>query len=93
MAVSNTTSDQSIGPKMVDGLKRVFAIRESGVLLALVLIFVVMCLVSPAFWTPFNLTIILKQISVVAIVAMGQTLVSRERLTCLRRRSRGWWRW
>ncbi|HZQ05843.1 MAG TPA: hypothetical protein VFD70_04635, partial [Anaerolineae bacterium] len=64
MAVTEGTVKESQGPRIIDGLKRVFAIRESGVLLALLILFTVMCLISPAFRTPFNLTTILKQISV-----------------------------
>lgn len=52
-----------------------FAFRESGVLIALVTFSVVMTIVSPPFRTQYNVTSILKQISVTAIVAMGQTLV------------------
>ena len=51
------------------------AYRESGVFLALVIFFVAMFTVSPIFRSPFNLTTILRQISVTSIVAMGQTLV------------------
>ena len=56
-------------------LKGLMAFRESGILLALVVLVVVLSLYSEAFRSPLNLMTILKQISVVAIVAMGQTLV------------------
>ena len=56
-------------------LKRVFAFRESGIVLALVVLVVALSIISPAFRNPYNLITIVKQISVVAIVAMGQTLV------------------
>src|SRR5215475_5310807 len=49
--------------------------RESGVVLSFVLIFGVMVIVSPTFRQPYNLTIILEQMSTVAVMAMGQTLV------------------
>lgn len=75
MAITERTARETYGSRVVDVLKRAFAVRESGVLLALILLFAVMCLISPPFRSPFNLTTILKQISVVAIVAMGQTLV------------------
>ena len=52
-----------------------FAFRESGILLALIVLVVVLSIVSSAFRNPNNLMTIVKQISVVAIVAMGQTLV------------------
>lgn len=75
MAATDGTAESSQRPGIIAVLKRVFAIRESGVLLALILLFVVIWVVSPPFRSPFNLTTILKQISVTAIVAMGQTLV------------------
>ena len=56
-------------------LRGAFAFRESGVLLALVTFSVVIAIISPPFRTQYNITSILKQISVTAIVAMGQTLV------------------
>jgi len=49
--------------------------RESGVFLSFVVIFGVMMIVSPTFRQPYNLTIILEQMSTVAVMAMGQTLV------------------
>ena len=73
--VETTRARASLGAKIATGLKQVFAVRESGVLLALVVFFTLLWIISPVFRTPFNLTIILKQMSVVSIVAMGQTLV------------------
>jgi ribose transport system permease protein len=49
--------------------------RESGVILSFIVIFGVMVIVSPTFRQPYNLTIILEQMSTVAVMAMGQTLV------------------
>lgn len=49
--------------------------RESGVALALIVFGALMFLGAPAFRTEYNATIILKQMTVVAILAMGQTLV------------------
>ena len=56
-------------------IRELMAHRESGVFLALVIFFVLMYTVSPIFRSPFNLTTILRQISVTSILAMGQTLV------------------
>ena len=56
-------------------IRELLSYRESGVFLALVIFFVVMYTVSPIFRSPFNLTTILRQISVTSIMAMGQTLV------------------
>jgi len=49
--------------------------RESGILIAFVLVFTVMSIISPSFRTPFNLTVLAKQMAVVTIMANGQTLV------------------
>lgn len=56
-------------------LRNAFGFRESGILLALIVLVVALSLISPTFRNPLNLMTILKQISVTAIVAMGQTLV------------------
>ncbi len=48
---------------------------ESGVFLAMAVFFIVMAIISPAFRTPYNISVILKQISVASILGMGQTLV------------------
>jgi ribose transport system permease protein len=56
-------------------LKGTLGFRESGILLALIVLVAALSIVSPAFRSPLNLMTILKQISVTAIVAMGQTLV------------------
>lgn len=73
--LETTTVRPSIGTRIAAVYRQVFAFRESGVLLALVVFFILMWTISPIFRTPYNLTTILKQISVTSIVAMGQTLV------------------
>ncbi len=55
--------------------KELTAHRESGVLLALIVFFTLMYVISPVFRKPYNLMSILRQISVTGIIAMGQTLV------------------
>lgn len=55
-----------------DGIKNT---SESGMFLALFVFFITMAIISPAFRTPYNITVILKQISVASILGMGQTLV------------------
>ncbi len=66
---------QSIRQRFVSGLKTIFRANESGVFVALLIFFLIMVVVSPSFRTPYNLTVILKQISVASILGMGQTLV------------------
>jgi ribose transport system permease protein len=63
---------ESIG---IAALRKVAHTRESGVLLALVIFSAVMLVSTRQFATEYNIGIILKQMSVVAVLAFGQTLV------------------
>lgn len=56
-------------------LRRFFEIKESGILLALIGMCVLIGLVTPNFMTPYNLAIVMRQVSFIGIVAAGQTLV------------------
>ena len=56
-------------------VREVLNYRESGIFIALVVIFTVMCIISPSFRTKFNLTVVTEQMATVAIMATGQTLV------------------
>lgn len=56
-------------------IRRLLRSRESGVFFALVLFAAVMLASAPQFSTQYNASIILKQMSVVAVIALGQTLV------------------
>lgn len=49
--------------------------RESGILLALVAMCVLISLITPNFLTSYNLAIVIRQVSFIGIVAAGQTLV------------------
>jgi ribose transport system permease protein len=49
--------------------------RESGILLALFLLCFGLSIARPSFLSQYNLGIVLRQVSYVAIVALGQTLV------------------
>jgi ribose transport system permease protein len=71
----NNTTDQQIGSVLKRGVKSFFRASESGVFLAMSVFFIVMVIISPAFRTPYNITVILKQIAVASILGMGQTLV------------------
>lgn len=61
--------------RLADSIRRFVHARESGVFLALVIFGVVMFAISPQFSSEYNIGIILKQMSVVAVLAFGQTLV------------------
>ncbi len=67
--------EASAANKIASRLRQAFAIRESGVFLALVVFFVAAAILAPPFRTPFNLTIILRQITVATVVGTGQTLI------------------
>jgi ribose transport system permease protein len=63
------------GTTAVAAIRKLIHTRESGVFLALVIFTIVMLLSSRQFATEYNIGIILKQMSVVAVLAFGQTLV------------------
>ena len=60
----------AIGP-----LRRLFAFRESGILLGLVVLSVLLALSTDTFLNRFNLATVARQASFVGIVAFGQTIV------------------
>lgn len=54
---------------------RIFRFRELGLLVALIVLGTIISLASPYFLVPQNLFNILRQVSVIAILAIGETLV------------------
>jgi ribose transport system permease protein len=56
-------------------IRQLLGLRESGIFIALVLIFSITALISPEFRTGFNLTILAEQTATIAIMGTGQTLV------------------
>ena len=66
-------------PTEVSGIKNfitlIFRMRETGVLIALVLLFTVFSLSSAFFFNLGNLLNVLRQISLLGIIAMGMTMV------------------
>jgi ribose transport system permease protein len=56
-------------------LARITGIKESGIILAIILMGVVITIANPNFLTPYNFQIVARQVSFIAIVAAGQTLV------------------
>ena len=54
---------------------RIFRFRELGLLVALIVLGIIISLASPYFLVPQNLFNILRQVSVIAILAIGETLV------------------
>jgi ribose transport system permease protein len=62
----------SVLPKKIG---RALRFKESGILLALIVVSTALSLATPKFLTSYNIGIVIRQVSFVAIVAMGQTLV------------------
>ena len=52
-----------------------FALRESGILLGLIGLCLILAIFRPAFANDYNIFIVIRQTSFVGIVALGQTLV------------------
>ncbi len=70
MAQSSGTSNQAM-----DFLKRLFRARETGIAVVVILMIVFLSLSTDTFFTPGNLAVVARQISLSAIIAMGMTLV------------------
>lgn len=52
-----------------------FGFSESGILLALLVLLIFMSIATRTFLSPYNLAVVLRQVSFIGIVAIGQTLV------------------
>ncbi|KAA5605337.1 ABC transporter permease [Roseospira marina] len=73
-----TTQTRTVDSTVRSGkprLQRLFGFKESGILLALIGMCVLISLITPNFLTPYNLAIVMRQVSFIGIVAAGQTLV------------------
>lgn len=73
MSVGMTASSE--GETLFDASKRIFTTREAGVLAALICIFVLFAITSPVFATQTNLVNLLRQISLLGVMAIGATYV------------------
>ncbi len=63
-------------PSRVPGLITRFSVfRASGIFVALMVISTLLSIAAPKFLTSYNIGIVIRQISFVAIIAMGQTIV------------------
>ncbi len=56
-------------------IKRVLQIREIGVLLALIALLIAMRFLSPYFWKPTNIFNVMRGMSTIGIMAIGQTMI------------------
>lgn len=55
--------------------QRILKIKELGILITLVLLFIVLTILSDVFCTPTNLVNILRQVSIMGVQALGMTMV------------------
>ncbi|HEY8391786.1 MAG TPA: ABC transporter permease [Capillibacterium sp.] len=62
-------------PKLADQIWKKLKFRESGIILALLIMCFGLSLATPSFLTAFNLGMVIRQVSFTAIIALGQTLV------------------
>lgn len=69
------TQERQAGGFQASRIGKLLRTPESGIFLVLVIICILMALVRPNFADSYNLSILVRQFSFVAIVALGQTLV------------------
>ncbi|QPM67403.1 ABC transporter permease [Atribacter laminatus] len=67
-----TIKKESVSRKV---LVEMFRIREIGVLMALILLLILFSLTSPVFFSVNNLLNVVRQVSLLGIIAMGMTMV------------------
>lgn len=64
---------QNTGP--MEMVRRIFAVRESGIFLGLVVLSLFLIAATDTFWNAYNLRVVARQAAFVSVVAFGQTLV------------------
>jgi ribose transport system permease protein len=76
MSESNVAANgASGGSGFMNSIKRVLQIREIGVLLALIALLIAMRFLSPYFWKPTNIFNVMRGMSTIGIMAIGQTMI------------------
>lgn len=70
-----TVQKQSFPRFLMDGTKRLFRARETGIALVVIAMIVFLSLATDTFFTASNLAVVSRQIALSAIIAMGMTLV------------------
>jgi len=80
MSESNVAATDASGGNGSNGgfmnsVKRVLQIREIGVLLALIALLIAMRFLSPYFWKSTNIFNVLRGMSTIGIMAIGQTMI------------------
>ena len=80
MSESNVAANVASGESgssdgFMNSVKRVLQIREIGVLLALIALLIAMRFLSPYFWKSTNIFNVLRGMSTIGIMAIGQTMI------------------
>ena len=80
MSESNVVANGASGGNgsrggFMNSVKRLLQMREIGVLLALIALLIAMCFLSPYFWKPTNIFNVLRGMSTIGIMAIGQTMI------------------
>ena len=73
--MNESVGKEGMQPIVISNMKRLFRRTETGIFLVLLALCVFMAIYNPAFMSPFNMGVMLRQFSFIAIVAFGQTLV------------------
>ncbi|MBB4301720.1 ribose transport system permease protein [Rhodobium orientis] len=73
--MSSEVAAETASPAKRTLASRIAAVPLLGVFTALVVIFVVSCMLSPHFLTPYNMTIISRTLAFVGLVTLGQSML------------------
>jgi len=73
--VNDSSGKENIKTIAISSIKKLFRRTETGIFLVLLVLCIFMAAYNPAFMSPFNMGVTLRQFSFIAIVAFGQTLV------------------
>lgn len=72
---TTSTSKEAENGDTTSTIRRLFQMREMGVLLALVVLLIAMAFLSPYFWKTQNIFNVLRGMSTIGIMAIGMTMV------------------
>ncbi|MCW2308430.1 ABC transporter permease [Rhodobium gokarnense] len=73
--MSSEVVSETASPAKRSLASRIAAVPLLGVLTALIVIFVVSCMLSPHFLTPYNMTIMARTLAFVGLVTLGQSML------------------
>ncbi|KAA3660231.1 MAG: ABC transporter permease, partial [Chloroflexi bacterium] len=70
-----TTPNGNGSNRTMNSIKRIFQAREMGVIVALIILLVAMRFLSPYFWKSQNIFNVMRGMSTIGIMAIGQTMI------------------